>query len=113
MKSRYYIVKCDSLQEASRLRDHSQIIVDRPTPWKLFLSGFLHPKALGFAVIQDDELGRLLSNRYAITFYDDVLRSNGDSIHVQKWDLLNVCKFCIEGFQYKTFLRFWEWTWKP
>lgn len=110
-KVRHYIVKCDKLQEAHKTR-HSEILVDRPTPWKLFFSGFFSRDSLGFVIMRDEVLDRFLSNSYACFFDGKDIKSNGDIIHVQKWSLLNVMKFCLEGFQYSTFLKFWEWTWK-
>jgi hypothetical protein len=75
------------------------------------LKGFLSPDKYGFAILRHDQLARILSNQFALFFIGDEMRSNGDRILVQPWTFLNICKFCLEGFQYKTFLKFWEWRW--
>lgn len=111
MKIRHYLIYREKLSQAYKL-SHVDILVMRPTPWKVFLSGFFYPSRFGFVIMRDDVLHRFLSNRYAAFFDGKRLKSNGDDVAVQEWSLLNVCKFCLEGFQYHTFLKFWEWRWK-
>lgn len=109
-KTRHYIVDKTVLKDAHKL-NHDDIVIDRPTPWKIFLTGFLTPSLFGFVVMNEQQRERLLSNRYACYHHNDKIRSNGDLIVIHRWSLYNVIKFCIEGLQYHTFWKVTEWTW--
>jgi len=107
---RHYIVRIDTLREIWN-EDRERVIVQRPTPWSLFLSGVFLRGRLGFVVMNDCELSRFFSGKYAVFFDGKQIKSNGDFITLQKWSVMNVVKFCVEGFQYGTFLRFLRWKW--
>lgn len=99
-------------QLADHKGNHKNIIFSRPTPWKPFLRSFFSHNSIGFAVLTSDALTRFHSEQFAFYHGANFIRSDGDIIIIQEWSILNVSKFCLEGFQYGTFLRFWEWTWK-
>ena len=110
LRVRHYIVDLTRLPSILTEDRHS-LISGRPTSWKLFFSGLTHCRRLGFVVVSDEVLERFFSGKYAVYFDGKRIKSNGDSITLQRWSVMTVVKFCVEGFQYGTFLRFLRWKW--
>lgn len=96
------------LRPGSKLR--KQIIQQRPTSWKVFLSGvFRMNKALAFVDLPEKHIRAFIFDRVAVYYKQSRLLVNGDKYDVERWNFWTLCIFCTEGLKTGTFWRFWQW----
>lgn len=97
-----------------RRGNRNHLIMSRPTPWRVFLRGFLRLDSdLAFirlpdSIVQDFLAGTIIGRDLP----DGRIKINNHlPIDIEPWTFFNMCKFCIEGLQYGTFQRFLHWRW--
>ena len=111
----FYIVNKQMIKNVGWLTEEQRriAIYDRPTPWKVFLIGFLHRTPdYGLICLPDGEIERFYQKTIPLLYAWQVLCINGGQYAVREWNFFDMCKFCIESFQYGFFARIWRWRWE-
>ena len=109
---RYYIINTRCLERVIMGGGRSKIVMSRPTQWSVFFRGVLRlDDELAFVRLSDSLVYDFLSGNVAYRKLPDgrIKISQYMPIEIEPWTFINMCKFCLEGLQYGTFQRYWNW----
>ncbi len=108
---RYYIINLQGLEHIIIPKKRSRILYTRPSKWRVFLQGFLCLNDdLCFVRLPDDVVQRFSDGKVIARMLENGrLKINAHTVEIEPWTFINMCKFCLEGIQYGTFQRFWQW----
>ena len=111
----FHIVNRAMLERVGSLTvEQRQIaIYERPTPWRVFLAGFLKMSPeYGLIWLPDGGLESFHAKTKPLFYVWEVLQINGDEYAVVPWNFYDMCKFCLESFQYGFFVHVTKWRWR-
>jgi hypothetical protein len=111
---RYYIIDKYELQflNLGNGKRRKRILSTRPTPWSLFFQGlFRLNKDLAFVHLPDKVVEAFVRVELAAVQQENTLKINAHSAEIEEWNFFTLCKFCLEGIQFRTFQRVGRWRW--
>ena len=112
---RFYMIRLSETQGILRDPDKDDLVLDRPTKWTVFLKTcmcyFLRICTIqyGFVRLPIQKADQMFSRVKCGVLHPGKIRINGDIYYIESCIFLNICLFCLEGIQYGTFFKVWNW----
>jgi len=110
----YHIVDRLQIRRVRTLRweERYQTIFCRPTPWRVFFEAFLGLGDFGLIDISEEDIVHFLNKTRPLSYRWEVLSINGREYAIRPFRFADMCKFCLESFQYGYIWKISKWRWR-
>jgi len=110
----YHVIDTLKIRRVRTLRESERrsTIFCRPTPWNVFFDAFLGRGGFGLIDISEEDLTHFLNKSRPLSYQWEVLSINGREYAIRPFRFADMCKFCLESFQYGYFWKLSQWQWR-